>query len=173
MARVIIPNFSVSISEPLIYLAGPIRSAPNWQDEAIKLIFSVDENIAVASPRRGIRPPIFSYLASEEGYFPRQRAWEIHYMNLAYKTGAILFWLPGEESHDCSKVYGAMSRFELGLWINEQRRNPGGNLCFGTDGKFPEWDTINYDLSIEMPDKIIYNTLEETCSEAVCLARGR
>ncbi len=38
MAKVIIPKTYVKeVQTSLIFLAGPIRGAPNWQDEAIRL----------------------------------------------------------------------------------------------------------------------------------------
>ena len=90
-------------------------------------------------------------------------------MNLASKKGAILFWLPGEEKHDCQKVYGAMTRIELGQWMTNHRYNNSVKFCIGTDGKFPEMNTIKYDLSLDVPDKKIFNSLEETCEEALLL----
>lgn len=54
MAGIIIPKTYVErVNEPLIFLAGPIRSAPNWQDTAIELLFAKRNDISVASPRRG------------------------------------------------------------------------------------------------------------------------
>jgi hypothetical protein len=41
MAGVIIPKTYVTmITDPLIFLAGPILGAPNWQDKAIEILFS-------------------------------------------------------------------------------------------------------------------------------------
>jgi hypothetical protein len=173
MGKVIIPNRYVKdIETPLIFLAGPIRSAPNWQDEAIDLLFSQDSDLVIASPRRGVRERIAPYIAEgDENYFPRQRAWERHYLDIASKTGAILFWLPGEEEHDCKKVYGAMTRVEIGQWMTRYSVDNSVRFCVGSDGKFPELHTIQYDLSIDAPDKKIHSTLEETCDESIRLAR--
>lgn len=175
MGNIIIPKTYVrDIKNPLIFLAGPIRSAPNWQDEAIKFLFSKESNLTIASPRRGIREDIAPFIMKEdEDYFPRQRAWERHYLNIASKTGAILFWLPGELEHNCKKVYGAMTRVELGQWTTRYSFNNKLKLCIGSDGNFQELDTIKYDLSIDAPDKMIFNTLEETCEEALRLAINR
>ena len=85
MAGVIIPKTYVKeVSAPLIFLAGPIGSAPNWQDKAIDIILSQNNDLIVVSPRRGIRESIASYiLQGDENYFPRQRAWERYYLDLA------------------------------------------------------------------------------------------
>lgn len=172
MGKVIIPKTYVqNIEAPLIFLAGPIRSAPNWQDEAIDFLLSQNSDLVIASPRRGVRDKIAPYIAQgDENYFPRQRVWERHYLDIASKTGAILFWLPGEAEHNCEKVYGAMTRVEIGQWMTNYRHNNSVRFCVGSDGKFPEMHTIDYDLQLDAPDKKIFSSLEETCTEAVRLA---
>ena len=172
MNELIIPKTYINtLDAPLIFLAGPIRSAPNWQDEAIEFLFSQEPNLIIASPRRGIRDNISKYIIEgEENYFPRQRAWERHYLELASKKGAILFWLPGEEKHDCNKVYGAMTRVELGEWMTNYRHDNSVKFCVGSDGKFSEIEIIEYDLKLDAPDKKIFNSLEETCIETLRIA---
>lgn len=172
MAGVIIPKTYVKVIEsPLIFLAGPIRGAPNWQDEAIKILLSQSPDLIITSPRRGIRDAISSYiLQGDDNYFPRQRAWERHYLNIASKKGVILFWLPGEEQHNCEKVYGAITRLELGQWMTNYKHDKSVRFCIGSDGEFPELDTNKYDLSLDAPEKDIKKTLEETCYEAIKIA---
>jgi hypothetical protein len=172
MGKVIIPkNYIQDIKSPLIFLAGPIKSAPNWQDKAINFLFSQNSDLVIASPRKGVKDEIALYIAQgDEDYFPRQRAWERHYLDVASKTGAILFWLPGETEHNCEKVYGAMTRVEIGQWMTNYKHNNSVHFCVGSDGKFPEIHTIDYDLQLDAPDKKIYSSLEETCAEAVRIA---
>ncbi len=173
MAGVIIPKTYVdNVESPLIFLAGPIKGAPLWQDEAIRILFAIDSQLTVASPRRGIRENIAAYILNgDDNNFPRQRAWEKHYLERASKTGAILFWLPGEVEHSCEKSYAAMTRKELGDWTTAYRYDKSIRFCVGSDGKFSELDTLKYDLSIDIPDKVIMNSLEETCEEALRLAK--
>ena len=172
MGKLIIPKTYIQdINFPLIFLAGPIRSAPNWQDEAIKILFSQESNLVIASPRREVRENISKYIvAGDENYFSRQRAWERYYLDIASKAGAILFWLPGEAEHNCQKSYGAMTRLELGQWMTHYRYNKSARFCIGSDGKFSELDTIKYDLSMDAPNKRVISTLEETCKETIRLA---
>lgn len=172
MGKVIIPNTYVSdLKMPLIFLAGPIRGAPNWQDDAIVLLFSEKSNLAIASPRRGIRDKIARYIAvGDENHFSRQREWERYYLDVASKTGAILFWLPKEEEHDCQKVYGATTRVELGQWMTAYKYNKSTRFCVGSDGYFPELRTIEYDLMMDAPEKEIKKSLNEVCIEALQLA---
>lgn len=174
MVKLIIPKRMSEIKIPLIFLAGPIRGAPNWQDEAVKIINEIDPEMYIVSPRRGIRTSIAPYvLHGDETLFERQRAWERYHLEIAKYDGAIMFWLPGEIEHDCKKSYGAMTRMELGLVIAWYKQNLRSiKWCIGSDGKFSELDTIQYDLKIDAPDKKIFPTLEETCAEAVRIARS-
>lgn len=172
MGKVIIPKTYVqNIEAPLIFLAGPIGSAPNWQDEAIEFLLSKNANLVIASPRWGIRDKIAPYITQgDENYFLRARAWERHYLDIASKTGAILFWLPGEAEHNCEKVYGAMTRLEIGQWMTNYRHDNSVRFCVGSDGKFPEVHTIEFDLQLDAPDKKIFSSLEQTCVEALRLS---
>lgn len=168
---IIIPKTYTKVETPIIFLAGPIRGAPNWQDQAIQIILEQQPDLTIATPRRGIRDEISQHiLQGNENYFPRQRAWERHYLDLASRTGAILFWLPGETEHNCQKSYGAMTRIELGQWMANYRHDKTIKICFGTDGQFSEIDTIEYDLQLDAPDKKVHRTLEETCAEAIRLS---
>jgi hypothetical protein len=169
MAQLIIPNRFVEIPDtPHIFLAGPIRSAPNWQDEAVNYLFSKNSNLVIISPRRGIRPEISKFIVEGgETKFTRQRAWERYYLDIAVKNGAIMFWLPGEAEYNRHKVYGAMTRFELGQFTTMAKYNPSIKICIGNDGNFPEMHTIEYDLQVDLPQMQIHSNLEETCQETL------
>jgi hypothetical protein len=176
MGKLLIPNTYVEELEfPLIFLAGPIRGSPNWQDEAIKFLFSLNSDLYLISPRRGVREEIAEYIAKgDEKHFSRQREWERHYLDIAGKKsnkGAIMFWLPGEVNHDCQKSYGAGTRLELGEWMANYRHDNNVRFCIGSDGNFSELKTIAYDLSLDAPNKVIRKTLKETCLEALSIAK--
>jgi hypothetical protein len=170
--RIILPKKYVETGEnPLIFLTGPCGGAPRWQEEAINIIISLDKNILIASPRDLSRFDLIrQVLDGDDSRFHRQRAWERYYLDLASKNGAIMFWLPKEEEHNCRKVYGAMTRLELGQCMTEYRHDNSYRFCIGSDGQFPELRTIEYDLSLDAPDKKILGTLDETCREAIRLA---
>ncbi len=178
MGGIILPKtYVANIEEPIIFLAGPIRSAPNWQDDAIKCILNKNSNLTVASPRRGIRENISKYvLKGNETYFSRQREWELHYLHKASKNGSILFWLCGEEEHNCNKVYGAMTRVEIGEWMAHYNHDRSLHFCVGSDSKFSELHTVEYDLKHYAPDKQIIKAknsicaLEKICDEAIRLS---
>ena len=171
MNNLLLPNAYIENNEnPLIFLAGPIKSAPNWQEEAVELLFSKERNLTIASPRSEIRKSN-SYLAWRDNYiFSRQREWEWYCMDIASKKGVLLFWLPGEEKHHCDKPYAAITRMELGQWMTRYKQDNSLKLCFGGERSFPEMRTIKYDLSLHAPDMKIHTTLKETCDEALRLA---
>jgi len=169
MTSIILPNARVDTrTYPVIYLAGPITGAPPWQDEAMRYLIGRDRDLFVVSPRRQLAPDLSKEVveAPLDG-FPNQRIWERHYMAHAAKYGAIMFWLPGEQEHTCTRPYASMTRFELGQWLEKYRCNPDIHMCIGTDGKFSEWDTIIQDFSRDAPQLRIFETLKATCKEAL------
>jgi hypothetical protein len=172
MGGVIIPEaFIDKIDRPIIYLIGPIRGAPNWQDEAVNLLLSEEPELLVVSPRRGVRDSISKHvLSGKDDCFPRQRTWERHYIKKAMEIGSLLIWLPGEKEHRCEKSYGAMTRFELGQIFTHNIYRPV-SFVIGSDGKFSELDTIKYDLIQDAPSSYIVGSLEQTCFEAIKLAK--
>lgn len=173
MAKIITPKDFVQIEDsPLIFLAGPIQGAPNWHDKAMSYLFSKENNLYIASPKRIVGPNLSKYVVSgNKDFFPRQRAWERFYLDLASMNGSIMFWLPGEENHNCGKVYGAMTRLELGQWMTKYSFDMKTRFCIGSDGNFPELKTIKYDLSLDAPGKEIFSSLEEVCDEAISLTK--
>tara|TARA_Y100000310_G_C20691747_1_gene822741 strand:+ start:1771 stop:2295 length:525 start_codon:yes stop_codon:yes gene_type:complete len=174
MARVIIPKIWVPLDKPFIYLAGPIRGAPNWQDEAIVKLVNMDPNVTIVSPRRDVRPAIEPYIAQgTEDAFPRQRAWERQYMDMAMirNQGVIMFWLPEEKDHRCEKSYALITSFELGYVLASHTYKRPIKFCVGTDGKYPEFKVIDFDLEVDAPRVPIHNTLETTCQQALSLMK--
>ncbi len=176
--KIILPITHAKPEFPLIYLAGPIRSAPEWQDEAIELLLSVMPDCTVANPRRYVSKTLQEYVAKgDNAFFPRQRAWERHYMEIATEKdgekpkGVLLFYLPAEEKHDHNKAYGHMTQYELGEWITRYELNPEISMVIGADQRYPELDTLAYDISSRTNLKIL-SGLEETVREAVRIVKS-
>lgn len=176
MGKIITPKTYVqNIDNPLIFLAGPITDAPRWRSEAIDILLTENSDIDIATPEiGGIEPKFFDNKAyGPQNHFERIRAWEWHYLRIAAKTGAVLFWLP-ERIQRSEKDYGAMTRAELGWTMGKYESDKAVRFCVGTDNKFSEIHTLLYDLQVECaPDKKTFSTLEETCAEAVRLASQR
>ena len=175
MRGLIIPKqkFEIPETQPLIFLAGPIGGAPKWHDEAVEILNDLEPDILIASPRWEISDKIKKLVIpdSSKESFPRARLFERYYLEKSQKNGAMMFWLPGEIEHKCSKSYGAMTRFELGQVSADYRNNPKTKFCVGTDGNFSEFRTIEADLHLDAPNKEIQRTLESTCLEALRIMR--
>lgn len=162
--RLILPKTYVKdIDKPLIFLAGPIRDAKDWQETAYNYITSNNEEIIIANPRWDASKRMWdTALEGEMNYFPRQRAWERHYLYIASKKGAVLFWL--------ENAPGLMTRLELGQLMFQYKSDNSTRFCVGGHNKFSDIDTIKDDLQVYTGKKI-YDSLEETCDEAIKLAK--
>lgn len=159
---------------PVIFFAGPIRNAPKWHDDAIELLVQRNDKLFAALPVRSVRADLAPHIISDDPTteeFPRQRAWEQYYLYEAARSGCIIFWLPKESAikeHE-GKVYAHITMMELGQWTVRAKHNPDIKIVIGTDGEFPEWSTISYELGTEIPHVPICYSLEETIATAVKL----
>lgn len=177
MPKIIIPKRNVvKVEEPLIFIAGPIKGSSMWQNNAMENLIKQDFDVAIACPLRynEVRENLKPYLVDANGEdFPRQRTWEKHYLDIASKTGAVMFWLAPEVTHNCKKSYGATTRWELSQAVTHYMHDRKYSFCVGADPKFPELKVIECDMAEDTPDKKIFGSLEETCKEAVKLAREK
>ncbi|MBP7831660.1 MAG: hypothetical protein KA028_01430 [Candidatus Pacebacteria bacterium] len=170
-------NVKIETTKPVLFLAGPIRNAPKWQEEAIDILFQKNETVFVASPTRTLGKTLdgFTEVDKPQEYetFIRQRAWEQYYMYAAAKKGTIIFFLPkeAEVKEFPDKVYAHITMMELGLWIARCKMDKEINLVIGTDGNFPEWSTIEFEIKTEIPHVQIYDSLEKTIDAAIELCR--
>lgn len=153
-----VPPDILEINSPLIFLAGPIQGAKDWQKEAIKIIHDIDPNVGIASPRRDRLAKDFIY---EE-----QVDWETHHLRKAAENGVILFWLSKEFEHDHDRAYAQTSRFELAEWKIRHERD-GAKLIIGIEDGFTGAKYIRRRFSQDCPEVPILNSLEETCKKAV------
>jgi hypothetical protein len=143
----ITPPDDPPISGPVIFLAGPIQGAKDWQAEAARLI---GERTHVANPRRPVFP---------EGAFDEQVWWESRWLA---RATVILFWLAAEHEHRCDQAYAQTTRFELGEWMAKapERVVVGGEASF-TGLRYLRARGIS-----------VHETLDATIEEAVRRAVG-
>lgn len=145
---------------PVIFLAGPIQGAQDWQDEASRLLLASRPDIIVASPRR-------DYLLEEFDY-EGQVNWETHHLQRAARHGLILFWLAREEYHITSRAYAQTSRFELAEWKVHHQQGKC-TLVLGIERGFSGANYIRLRFAQDCPDVSISTTLHETCASALAL----
>jgi hypothetical protein len=155
------PNSDASeLVSPLIFLAGPILGAPNWQAAAVRKIQRINRDIDIASPRT---PPPF------HGDGVKQVQWETKHLRLAAKRGCILFWLAPEKHHLCNRAYAQTTRFELAEWLVCSRVFEA-KIAVGAHPSFPGYNYIKQRLANEYPNIPLHSTLEATCATACELA---
>ena len=164
---VLYPPEIVAVTDPIIFLNGPIQGGPPWHQQAIELIDQACPAAAViACPKR---------LGGEKGKFEAKKYdgqvdWEIHYRTYAKRHGVNLFWLANEAVHDCGRSYAQTTRFELPeamMWhIYED-----AELVVGIDSNFSGARYIRRRFGQLCPEVGIYDNLKETCWAAAKVVR--
>lgn len=157
MSRVLSPPDILEVDGPVIFLAGPIQGAPDWQSQAIEQIHASCNGV-IANPRR-------RYLDGEFDY-AKQVDWETSQLNRAAKNGVIMFWLAKEETHDCDRAFAQTSRFELAEW-KVRHQMEGTKLVVGIEPGFTNERYIRRRFGQDCPRVQIFATLKETVAATV------
>jgi hypothetical protein len=163
MALVTPPNYE-NIAGPLVFLAGPIQGAYDWQKDAIQMISSRAPELYIASPRRQIKA--IGEFADE--MYNEQVDWETYHLRRAGENGVVLFWLAKEIEHRCDRAYAQTTRFELAEWMMRHIK-VGANIVVGIEAGFTGSKYILRRFSQDCPEVPIATTLEDTCNKAIQL----
>ncbi len=179
--RIILPKtYVLTDNASLIFLAGPIKGAPRWQDKGIETIHTINNQIYVVSPSNKVREEYLEdRLRGTKSDFPYQLNFERHYLKSASesKKGAIIFWLPKQREPmpinpetDFTQPYARDTRPETAGWgWKLLESNPKANVIVGGEEGFDGFDVIKRNFLAVKPDMKFYSTLEETCLEAIKL----
>jgi len=156
---IVAPQY-VDVDGPVLFLAGPIQGAIDWQHSAIDIIRNLNKNVHIANPRRDYAPGEFEYT--------KQVDWERHYLKRAFQNGAIMFWLAKEAEHRCDRAYAQTTRFELGELLGK-----GAKIVVGIEEGYTGAKYLRHVLPKEYPEVPICESLEETCRKAIelCLLK--
>lgn len=160
--KILIPPKYEDISGPLIFLAGPIQGAPDWQKEAIEILKNLTPDIHIASPRRSIE----SRGQFSEKDYHEQVEWEHHYLDYAAKHGVILFWLAKETENIPGRAYAQTTRFELGEAVARHYIN-GVKVAVGIEKGFSNERYLRKTIMAKAPDIPLSDSLENTCKNAL------
>lgn len=170
MTLILPPNYLEEINS-LIFLAGPIQGAERWQDKAVEIIENYAADIFIASPRRSLE---FDRTLKKGSFtkedYNQQVDWETYHLKVASEKGTVMFWLAKEFKHYCGRPHGQTSRFELGEWKVKHEKD-GINLIVGIEKGFTNERYIRRRFAQDCPDMPLCFTLEETCKEAIRLAK--
>jgi len=160
---ILLPPAYQELTGPVIFLAGPIQGAYDWQSLASQQISAA--GVHVASPRRTTEAQY------QKGNFPQemyneQVDWETHYLRRAAQDGVVLFWLAKESRHTCDRAYAQTTRFELGEWKVRHERD-GTKLVVGIEQGFTNAKYIRRRLAQDCINVPVCSTLEESCERAI------
>lgn len=156
---------------PIIFLAGPIQGAPDWQAKAISQLAEdkSDVSFAIASPRRTD--------VTWKNAYDEQVEWETRYLKRAARDGVILFWLAKEETPIPGRSYAQTSRYELGEWLTAFKGCGCRHLVIGIEDGFTGAKYIRKRAELHKLDEIDYFTkapkltvrtsLAATCLDAI------
>lgn len=160
MRNLLTPPLIGPISSRLVFLAGPIQGAPDWQSDAVRWFAEHAPNFTVASPRRAYRPGEFDYAAQVD--------WETHHLRAAARDGVILFWLAKEAVATPGRAYAQTSRFELAEWKVRHERD-GAKLVIGIESGFSGERYIRRRFGQDCPAVPLCESLAGTCATAMRL----
>lgn len=147
----------IEITGPLIYLAGPISDAANWQAKAVRYLRKIDDTIHVACPR-GSRP----YHTD----INIQYKWEQRNLAYASKQGAILFWLASPQS-PAGPGYALRTLFCLGEWL----AHPDVDVVVGIEPNFPGEIYVRRRISEDFPRVPMCRDLRRACLVTMSLVQ--
>lgn len=161
-SQLLLPPNIVETHGPVIFLAGPVQGAPDWQAAAVIHIQQASGSIHIASPRKDYAPGEFVH--------EKQLDWETCYLRQAAREGVILFWLAREVEHLCDRCYAQTTRFELAEWKVRHERD-GARIVVGIEQGFSGARYIRRRLEQDCPGIPIFTSLAETCAAAVAKIR--
>ncbi len=152
---------------PVVFLAGPVRGARDWQTEAFELLkasYYLDSKLLVASPR---------VIGTSYHAYADQVNWETHYLKEASKSGVITFWCSKEAEHNCERPFGQCTRYELGEWLAKSEMNKT-QVVVGIESGFTGEKYIRHRLTNgDFKHIPVTSTLEETVEATVFLLASK
>ena len=157
------PEYRDALKGPLIFLAGPVQGAEDWQSVAFDLLRELTD-AHIASPRRLGK---FKKLSDKESR--QQVEWEYFHLARAMIRGVILFWLAKEVESIPGRSYAQTTRMELGKMIT-MHSVAGINVVVGIESGYSGETYVRFILDKDAPDIPIFNNLPGVCLQAAELA---
>jgi hypothetical protein len=160
-------EIEASNKEPVVFLAGPIQGAAEWQMRAVEILQAAEDlhhkalTIHVANPRRDYLDGEFSYAA--------QVSWEKAGLLRAAKYGAIIFWFAAQDSeqpYEQGRAYAQTSRIEFGRVMGWHDYNPDINIAIGIEPGYQGSERY-YLTCAEEKNLRVYTTLEGVSMNAL------
>lgn len=165
MGQILLPPSYEDVHDQLLFLAGPIKGARDWQSEAIAFLHAQRPGLLIASPRR---PSVDS---SYRGHFPdderdAQNEWEFRHLEMAMRHGVVLFWFARELDHDCHRAFAQQTRIEFGDTLRLAHQGRGQIVVGGEEG-CSGLRAARWRLNRLLPQATFHHTLADTCAAAL------
>ena len=138
---------------PIVFLAGPVQGAKNWQDDAINYL--KDADIVIANPRSAA-----TFGDDSKFDYTEQINWEHENLD---RANVVLFWLAKEKEHICTRAYAQTSRFELGERLGIIRQDGYAHIVVGIEPGFTGASYIEHSLKKKAHIQV-YTSLIEVCN---------
>lgn len=164
MGTILISPNTEEVEDPIIFLAGPVNGAPDWQSDAIGHL-SLNESIHIVSPRQARDESV--PLSAQES--KKQIEWEQHYLQKAMRDGVVLFWFAKPLLETKPLHFAQQSFFELGdILAKTQGKDV---VCAGIEEGFPGSEYLRATLQMKYPNLKVRASLSEVCDDALRLIR--
>jgi hypothetical protein len=151
------------LSEPLIYLNGPIQGCADWQREALTILTQhTSRNMHFANPRA----------KSFNGKLEDQLQWSQVLQEQAAVNGVQLFLFPKETSHRCNRSYAQAARFELGEWAIKSQAGLA-RVVVGFERGFTGGAYLRRRLQLSYPNIPVCSSIRQTCMVAIEMAKSQ
>lgn len=128
-------DHSLHDADKLLFSAGPIQGAPDWQSRATGLYTEIVANIGTDSEIMHIANPRREYL-DDTFDWDAQVDWEEHNLERAATNGGSLFWLAKRDydlPYEEGRAYAQTTRFEYGDMTRRKMCIPSTNIVLGIE----------------------------------------
>lgn len=131
--RFLTPPHYVDIDDyaPLVFLAGPIQGAPDWQTPTAHNLLSHNDRLVIATPR----------LEYKDANFDKQNQvfWELDHIWRACRLGGVAFWFAAQDhslDYKKGRSYAQTTRFEIGAVSMAQKNDAEIKAWVGFDPEY-------------------------------------
>lgn len=154
----------ISPNEQILFLAGPIQGAQNWQLESVNHFthsYLSDATLHIANPRRDTVGDEFNY--------KQQVRWERDHLFDAAKFGAVMFWFANQDlslPYQKGRAYAQTTRIEFGITYCLLRIGEQPNVVMGMEPGYKGNEKYYLDVADEL-GLPVYSTLEDAWSKTL------
>lgn len=119
-------------TRPVVFLAGPVQGAPDWQLELAELLIKLNPEITVATPR-------VPKSLDDDFDYRNQVDWEKRHLIAASRNGVIVFWWSAQDhliEYEKGRPYAQTTRFEFGRAFGWKDKEPSTKIVVGIDPNY-------------------------------------